>query len=354
MEDFKKKNKGFKIFLIIFALIVLVFIQEGNQEKFISFLDKISGKEMDLVLFKEYPGDNLKYYKGSILKWEKSSLIFLNKDGEQKWVKDFYFMEPDLLLGQNYIYAMDKSTGDIYKINSQGDTILRLQLQTPIFNIKESGSYLMAHIKGEGERLIIIDEAGERVLDQPIPGNILTFGVNADGSRYVYSTIKLEGSHITSQLFVLNKNGKVKYKMSFEDEVVFSTSFINDQVLLLTDNNLRLILNGNVKWSKEFPLIKDSYIGDNKIYVLYDNKLEIMDFGGRVEKKVALGLDYEKILPLEKSIALYGNKNLSILQNGKEIIKYIGEKEIVDLRAYNDFIALHYEDYIEVNKLQSK
>ncbi len=353
MEELKK-HKGFKVFILLFAFVVLIFIQEGNQEKFISFIDKLIGKDMDLVLYKEYPGNNLIYYKGSILQWENNSLIFLNEDGSQAWVKDFSFQEPDIVLGDRYIYAVDKSTGDVYKINNLGDTILRIQLETPIFNLKESGKYIIAHVKDENDRLIIVDEEGKKILNEPIQENILTYQVKDDGSQYVYSTIKIDGTNILSEIFVYNTGGEIEYSMGFKDEIVFSTEFIDDKIVLLTDNNLRVIHNGKEKWSRDYPLIKDISISNNRINLLYGNNLDILDFKGEVKNKIALGIEYKKIVPLEKSIGLYGNKNLSILQNGKEIIKYIGEKDIIDLSKYNDYIALQYDDYIEVYKLEIK
>lgn len=354
MEDLNKDNKGFKIFIIIFTLMVLIFLQEGNQERFIDFVDKLFGKNMELVLDGEYSGNNLMYFRGHVLNWEQNSLKFLDNEGKQKWVKDFTFQEPDILLANNYIYVIDKSTGDIYKVNGQGDTILRIELKSPVFNIKEVDSHLIAHIKGESEGLIILDDEGQRILDQAIDGNILTFNLNEDGSEYVYSTIKMDDRKITSEVFVNTIEGKDKYRMTFDNEIILYTGFIKNKLAVLTDLGLRLIQNGHVKWNKEYPLIKDIHIGDNRIYLLYGDNIEVMDFSGNVKNKVVLGVDYKKMVPLEKSIALVGNKNLSILQNGKEIIKYTGEKEIFDLRAYNNFIALHYDDRIEIHKIQTK
>lgn len=354
MEDLNKDKKGFKIFIIIFALVVLLFLQEGNQEKFIDLVDKLFGKDMELVSDGEYSGNNLMYFRGHVINWEHNSLRFLNSDGSQGWVKDFSFAEPDILLADKNIYVMDKSTGDIYKINGQGDTILRIQLNAPVFNIKEVDDHLIAHIRGEGERLIIIDEEGEIILDQAMEANMLTYGLNQDESMYSYSTIKMDGRKVSSQVFVNNIKGEEKYKMSFDNEIILYTGFIKNKLALLTDLGLKLIDNGQVKWNKEYPLIKDFHLGDNRIYLLYGDNVEVIDFAGNVKYKVVLGVNHEKMVALDKSIALYGNKNLSILQNGKEIIKYTGEKEIIDLWGYNDSIALNYGDHIEILKIQNK
>lgn len=354
MEDLKKVNKGFKIFILLFALMVLVFIQDGNQEKFIDLIDKLVGKNMELILDREYEGNNLLYFKGHILKWEQNSLIFHNNDGSQNWVKDFSFQEPEVVLGENYIYTMDKSTGDIYKINRQGDTILRVQLNTPVLGIKESNKHLISHIKGEEEGLIITNEEGENIANQSVDGNILTSQINEDGSEYIYSTIEMDGRDIVSVVFINNIDGDMKYSLNFDDEIIFTTDYIGNKIVLLTDTTLRVIQNGEVKWSKEYPLIKDIYIGENNIYLLYGNNLDLIDSRGRTKDKISFAIDYDKIVPLEKSIGLYGNNNLSILQNGREIIKYIGEKEFISVRGYKDFIALNYENHIEVHKIQDK
>ena len=58
-----------------------------------------------------------------------------------------------------------------------------------------------------------------------------------------------------------------------------------NEIIALSDRSLYLIKDDKIMWKKEFDLIKDIYLGKDKIYILYSNYLETIDFNGNTEEK---------------------------------------------------------------------
>lgn len=351
----KRMNKGFMFFLILFVLIILVFAKEENQQKLTALINNISNKEIVLELDKEYSEDNLIYFNDSILKWDKGTLAYLDEEGNIKFYKEYGFDEPEMLLGEKYIYVFDKSLGDIYIMDAKGDTISSFNLNKRIFNIKEYGDNILVHYKGEDEGVEIIDMDGKQVLPSMKDKNILTYALNNSNKSYGYSSINQDKSAIKSKFNLYNSKGDLEYSIDIKDKPIVYSEFMSNDVLIMTDSDLNYISKGEIKWSREFPLIKDLIIYNNRIYLLYGDNLEIIDHNGETDKKITFGLEYEKIFVIDKTyICLYGNKDILILQNGEEIIKYMGKDHIEKISGDIQNLAINYKNEMDIFKVAVK
>ena len=352
MEETKKTYKGFKLFILIFALLAVVFFKEENQQKVVKIYNDLTSKEIELQLNKQYQGANINFFDNTLIKWEDNNLTFLNNDGSKKWIKEFDFIEPEIVYSDKTICVLDKSLGDIYLLDSNGDTISKIQLKMPIFNIKESHNNLLIHIKEEGTESLKIIYKGENSLDELIKvnENILTYSLNNDSTKYVYSSLKLTNSDIISKMVINSIEGIEEYSVEIPNEIIISTEFIKDKVIIITDSTLNIADNGEIKWSKEYPLIKDVFINNNEIYLLYGDNIEVIDLEGETKSKTTFGIDYKRIALVGDYIVLYGNKDLIILQDYNEVLRYKAEEDIIKIVGNNNQIILHHNDKVQVLK----
>lgn len=352
MNETKVMHKGFKIFVLILILIVVIFIREDNQQKFINFFNKLVSRKTEIQLDRSLEGDNLTFFNGTLIKWEQNSISILNEDGSSRWTKEFDFIEPRVVYGSRNIYIMDKLAGDIYIMDKMGDTVSSIQLYKEIFNLKESINGFIVHLKEEEkDSLEFIDKYGVVLKSLEGTGDVLTYSLNADNSKYVYSNIDISNSSISSKLMVCSIEGKEEYSVNIPNEIVISTSFIKDKIVVTTDSSIKLIEKGVFKWSKEYPLIKDIFIDNNDIYLLYGDNLELLDLNGESKGKITFGVEYNKIIPVESYIALYSNKDLLILQDFQEVLKYKADEDILNVTGNVNSIALHYKNKLEIYKI---
>lgn len=354
MEETKKVSKGFLIFVLVLAIAILVFLQEDNQEKFNNLFNKMTPKELELSLENEYLGSNLGYYKGSLIKFEDSILTYLNSDGEDVWIKDFGFVDPMIYYGDRAIYIVDKAAGDIYALDNKGNTLSKHQLFKAIFNLKETKEGIIVHLKEQGEEtLVMMDKEGNELEEFVAEKNILTYDLNNDNSSYVVTSLSL-GNQLTSHVMVNNMDNDNIYKIDLKDEIVVFTQFIKNQMVIVTDKNVNIVQNKELKWTKEYPLIKDVFIKNNEIYLLYGDNLEVLDLNGESKLKITLGLEYNNIKPIGNFLALYGNQNLMFLDGENEVIKYLADSNIVKLYGDEIAMALKIEDKIQIIKFTVK
>ncbi|WFA08336.1 DUF5711 family protein [Tissierella sp. Yu-01] len=356
MEETKKIHKGFKKFILIFAVFALILMNTQVREKLLELLDGFKRNDLELTLDIQYQGENLNYFQDTLIRWQNNTITYFNNDGSDKWVKKYDFDDPEIIFGHKVIYIMNKSTGDIYLMDNKGDTISRIQINKPIFNLKEFSDNIMVHVKEQDtlEYLYILDKSGNPITDLETNDNILTYGLGKDNTKFVYSTLMANDTELKSTLFLNKITGDEEYSLELPNEIILFSEFLNSEVVVLTNTRLLLVKNGEVSWSKEHNGFNDILIKGNEINLLYDNSLEVFDLSGEVKTKINLSIESNQIIDLGKYIGIHGNKDLAILQNHNEILKYIGEEDILKILGNNNYIAIHYLDKVDVFKLDNK
>ncbi len=362
MEESKKKgNKKFKMFIIIFIIAILFFSKKENQEKLIEILNSIKINQKTLKLIESFPVEedvkDLDLYDKNIMKWRDNKLSFLELDGTLSLEKEFNLEEPYIFFGEKYIYGIDKSSGDIYFLDKKGETINRIQLKTQIFNIKESHSNLILHIRNLNmESINILDKDGNLIGNNLVKDrNILTYSTNKDGSKYVLSLLNLKEGAIKSQIEIFDINGEKLASIDLEKEIVVNLEFTdNEEVIILTDKGLYYIKDNKILWKKQFDLIKDIYLDKDKIYVLYSNYLESIYFDGRTKSKMSFSEEYKKILSLDKHIFLYGDKYIVGIQDEKEILKYESDEKILGLYGTKSNLMIWNPNKVNIFSITNK
>lgn len=357
-QDKQKKGIGIKLFIIFLIGIMLLFTKQESQERFISLITR--GKT---------PKDNLKivgsmkigqgingigFHGKDIIIWENNKLGKFKIDGSNEWEKAFSFDQPMLRFGKDNIYVCEKTTGDIYILNSQGETLKKVELNTEIINLKEENNNTLVHIKNidtDLESIKILDKNGD-IVDEILAegGNILTYSINED--TYAISTLELDEEKLKTKVETFKISGELLYTSFFNDEIVLFSSFIDrDKLLTMSDNTLYLIDRENKLWEKKLQLVKDICIDKNKINILYGNTLETLSLNGETEKKYSFTEEYNNIIAYDKHLVLYGDENIIGLKNGKEIFKYSSDEIILDVLESKQNLIVIYENKIDVLSL---
>lgn len=360
MEEEKKSNhKEFKIFIIIFLIASLFLLKEENLNKIKELLGSINNKDKVLTIidsfkYEEEPVD-LNVYDNTIILWQNNKLSFKELDGTNIIEKEFNFEEPSIHYGNNNIYVMDKSTGDIYFLNKKGETINREQLNKEIFNLRESNKNVIYHMKSQDKEIInVSDKDGVQVGNYSYENkSILTYEASDRGSKNAIAVLDINEGTIKSHVDFYGKNNEKVHELDILGEIVVFLGYTSkDELVILTDNGLYFIKDGEVLWKKKFDLIKDIYMDNDKIYLLYSNYLETIYFNGKTESKIGFGEDYKKIVPFQKNVILYGNNNITIVEKDKQILKH--EEDILGVYSGKDNIVVLVPGEIKTYRVNNK
>ncbi len=169
----------------------------------------------------------------------------------------------------------------------------------------------------------------------------------------VISFLTLNEGILKSQIDCYGKNKEKLNSLNIEGEIVIYLDFtLNNEIVALSDGSLYFIKDGKIMWKKQFDLIKDIYTAEDKIYILYSNYLESIDFDGRTENKIGFTEEYNKILPFQGKILAYGANNIAIVEGDKQILKH--EDNINGVFIDKDQILLWSPDQVKTYKISSK
>lgn len=359
MEKERENNhKVFKIFIIILIIGGLFLFKKENQEKIMGMINSITNKEKTLILLDSFPkGDlvDLNIYDDTIVKWDDNKLSFLNIDGIKIMEKEFNFTDPHIFFGENIIYPMDKATGDIYYLNKKGETIDRLEMDKEIFNFEEINQNVIFHGKTLNmENVNILD--GERIQIGHYSydaEHILTYSTNKEGTKNILALMDLNQGLIKSRIDCYGENNEKLYEIEIDGEIVVYLGFTpKDEIVALTDSGIYFIKDEEVLWKKDLNLIKDIYLNEGGIHILYSNYLEVIDFDGKTKDKIGFIEEYKKIRAFKNNVLVYGNNNMALVQGEKEILKE--EMEIRDIYTSKSKILVLGTEELNIYEVISK
>lgn len=344
MEERESIHKGFKVFIIVFTVIILLFI---NRERII---DIFQGQNADLDLVDRIEDDyDYRFFNGEILRYNENGLAHMEDFDKVIIQKDFGFSEPLMRFGKNNVYYCDAATGDIYVLNNELETISQFNLGMSIFNIYESNKYIMVHSKEDPEHLYSINREGNIIYKNSPGKSILSYDMGAN--TYAFSTLLIEDD-IVSTLHLYNFEGELVDTIDFENEVIFQFNYSGDDLILLTDKGMYMI-NREILWEKEFSLIKNILLYNENIYLLYSNYLEIFNLSGESLDIIELEEDYDMMIKVEDNIILYGEKEILIIRD-EENYKLGIDDIIKSVSSNGNQLIVNTDDYTNIYEFKTR
>lgn len=352
MDVKRKSNKLLKLIVLLLIAIILIFSHKEIQEKFINFISNTSNDKRKLQVVKsihiDAAIDNIAYYDNNIITWSDKKLTIYDLNGSKIWEKEFNLTDPKTTIGENRIYVYDKALGDVYYLNSKGETLGRFQTGVEIVNIMEASNNIIVHTKEEGIRIMDLDGgiAATRLIED---NSILTYSLNNNSSIYSFSTLNLNGENIKSEIQTYNIGGEFLSTLYLDDQIVLYLRFTDrNRLIALTDKGLYCIDDGNILWEKELNLVKDIYIKDGNIGVLYGNTFELFSMDGSSKDKYTFSEEYKKMIPFGGYTVLYGSNHIIGLKGGEEVFEYESEDPINKVVQGNQNLIVVYGSRIDI------
>lgn len=353
-----KLSKSFKIYLIILLVLAIIFINPVSREQIFNTLNLFSKPEKELKLVNEFNVDKqvekVDIFSEKVIAWKDKKLSFLDFNGFETFKKDFEFKEPDITFGEEIIYVMDKSSGNIYLLDKNGETIERINLKTPFNELKEKGENMYIYRKdGDKESVDIVDRKGNilKTHEEKIP--ILNMTMRNTDMEYLVSTLDLD-KDIKSIVSIYSIEDKEIGSIELKDELVAYNEFIRDKIIIATERNIYLLEDGKIKWDKKIDNLKDIKVINKDIYILYNNKFQIIDLKGKTKEEIVLTSDLEDIRFIEESILLFGKRNILIPQKNKDILNFKTKEDILDLKYHDGNLLIQKQGKVEIYNIKKK
>lgn len=330
------ENKGFKIFILVFTLLIVAFFSSKYKDK---IMPRETMKTLEIV--QQIPtseGEKVRVYDDIIVKYKDDFISTLNIDGTSKWEKKLNFERPLVFPGEKAIYFCQGTTGELYFLDFDGNSTKKVELGIDVEKIIEKEGILYAICKDKDKEVLKLIDNGGNILATITSGEkILNFDFNMDKSKVVISSLIARDGNIQSNLSFYSIKGDILSNVGFNDEIVTFLKFIDkDIVVAMTDKAIYKINSQTVVWNQNIEALKDIYVDNSekeKVYALVGKSLKIFDSNGEIQEDIVLDGEYKKMYSYNGILILVGDKNVLGFKKGKEILNYAieeGEKVIID------------------------
>lgn len=346
----KKKLKWIMIIVVIYLIFSLarwlnIFNFKSNSIKELSEVETI--ERMDYNKFKIYD-DRLILYN------DTDGVIYLKNDEILPITAGI--ADKEIIFGENNIYVIDKVVNIVKILDLDGAEVNTLFLAKTLFKLKEENNKLLMHYKDpEGESIEIMNLEGvvenENKVDR---GNILTIDLNEKASNYIISVLDTTKGDIVSTVSYYNMKNDKLWSLDIKNEIVMRVHTVGSENIICTDENIHLVNNRKIVWSKKIDDIDSLEVYNSKIYLLYNKTIEIVNLEGKTEYKLGLERDYEDMIYTNDTLILFGDRNILGIKNGEKILEQINDNKIVDMEYNKDNIIIVNIDNIKYYQLKNK
>lgn len=354
----KKQRKILRISSIIVLIIAIILIIPASRERLFRGSKLFSRSEKELLLIKDLNVgsgiEEIDISYDTIIASKYKSLNFYDFNGAEILKKDFKWKELDIVFGKELIYAMDKSSGKLEILNKEGKRLEKIDLKMPFDRLKEEGENIHIYRKdGDAEYIDTIDRKGSSVNthEERIP--ILTLSMRDNGQEYMVSSLE-QDERLNSMLDIYSIEGEHLENISLKDRVVVYSQYIGKEILVASGKNIYLLKDGKIKWEKKINNLKDIEARDRKIYLLYDDKFEILNLKGKIKEEFTLSSDLEKIKFIGKDPLLFGKRNIVMPQKKNHILNFETDEDIVDLKYSEGSLLIQKKAKLEIYKIKEK
>lgn len=309
-----KKTNIIKYGLIILLLIILYFFINNlvleMVQKPVEMVAKASiWQDLEIVNYNLGPS--------SVISWDENKLRFYNLQGglikeisSNGYFTNIYFFDDDVAL-------LDKQLNILYIYNSLGEEKDRIELIGSVYTVKKMGSkyYILKKENKDNKNIEAIYSLNRDGKDTQIYETdkfIVNFSV--DGSKILVSEISTENFAYKSSISDIDGSNIIKY--DFDNETVLDMKRMGGRLIAITNKNIYALYD-NRKEKVEFSNFKDYYFDNDRIIVLYSNKLEIFDNRLRVVETYDIDITAMGFFKHNDGYFVYGPT---------DIMGYIGQK----------------------------
>lgn len=363
----KKSNKqnkiGFKIFFLIFIIISILIIKKGNQNEIISNVKSLFNVEKTLETIGTIPmgsDEEVNLYDNKIIKKDNEKLVAFELEGIKSWEKNIDFDENLVFLGNKFIYLCNKELGDIQVLRDNGESTQNIKTNPQISNVAEKDdNLLLLFKKKEKEELVIMGRDEEILGNTSIEGaHIFSTAINNSKTKYAISTLKTESGNISNYVCFYKINGEEIKNIDLGENLILYIEFIADNsIIVLTDEEILCLNDGNIIWTQEFEDGEDIYIDkeNGELYLLYEKNIKVLSSVGKVIREIDLTENYKKMVPFNTNkLLLYGDEYIMILDGDRRILKYKNEEKIKEVIVKKSNIILIDSDKINIMDIKNK
>lgn len=339
------------LFLVALIIVYGLYIFKDGTSIFNNKIYKLSK-------IREININSLTYNKllnDGILTYNNEKDIFYNFKGEKVWEKNNNEF-PKYIYVNNFLYKVFENKINV--IDYEGKESIITLNNDVVLNIKEDNNFFYIITNNNNIDSAYIYSNTTELISQ-INGSqhrIINICYDATSEKLLLNKFYIKDKSIISNLNFYSNNGDKLWDKDINNEIVISSFFINNEIVIITDKSICLFdKNGNLLWQSNCfnKLIDYALDKTNKsMYLLVQNdgnrELLKITIDGKIDDKIVLSEKFDNIRIEEKNIYIYNDNNLTMINNMKLNTLFTSEEKFIDFKATdNKLYILFYNKFVE-------
>jgi len=368
MYKVRRKGYSFISLILLFLIILVVF----------NFKDIVNSVQPDLSFGKtkvneifrmkkdNFENDNSIFVvKNGLIQIKENKMYYINNEYESLWMKEINGNDIEIYSSNNFIYVIDRNTGDIFKVDYQGNIVSRKYSQGNFLKIIFfSDSELV--VLGSNYHIFKYDEELNILKEENLNLEHI-FDVKFYNDKYYILNIENKNEFFFTRLVMLNENFEFISNSNINDEILYDV-FLNSNYKILKGNKkiVKIDEHDKIVWETNFNyLIKNIVLGD-RLYInlidiqesqngQYYNFIKVLNSDGIVVKEVQSPIQgINKMLINDSKLYIINDNQICVLNDELEImfLKEI-EENIIDIKFLeNNKILIDTENNIIIYQMK--
>lgn len=297
-----------------------------------------------------------------LLKINGDEIIYYNDQYQPQWYKNIKGDDLGVYNNGHYIYVIDQTVGDIFKINYNGKVLSRIFSQG---RIKQVVNYNDAELVllTSNHTLVRYNENLEKIREKSLELEHVLSVTRYENQYYVLNLEHKNKTYFT-RLVTLDQGFEFLSNLNINEGIFYNMTFKGNQRLIMSNQKL-LLMNDldEILWSLtlDFPVHQVLY--EDLIYVYISGKKEEItyhtlqvydDKGIKIEEVPAPIQDINQMIRNNGRLFLVNDQQLCILNEALEVIfmKEM-EEDIKQLKILGEsHIILNMEEHLGIYMIQ--
>lgn len=336
------------IFLVALIIVYGLFVLKDGTSLFSNSAYTLSKiKEININSLSE-----INFFNNGILTYNKDNTIFYNLNGEKIWEKNNNEF-PKFIYLNKFIYKTLNNKISVMDYKGKEKTITLVD--EDVLSITDENNYfsLITRDKNNNNACYVYGNSFELLSQiKELQHKLINVNYDDKTKKLLTTSFYMKNNSMISNLEFCSLNGDKLWNKEINNEVVISTYFNKNDIIIITDKSICLInKNGELLWQSNCfnRLIDFKFDEINKcIYLLAKNdenrELLKITIEGKIADKIILTEKFDKLKIIENDIYLSNNNNVAVINKMKQNTLFNTKEEIKDYNVFNNKLYILFNN----------
>lgn len=311
-------------------------------------------------------------FQGNVVVYNDNRIRAYDINGQELWSREQKIQSPLLKNSKDMLILADQETGLINAMNSQGEVLWTVNIDSPIADFANNLQGKSAVVIQDGQAggiINIFDELGKATGKVEIDESaIMAINISEDGEMMAASLLSVENNKIETNVVLYSMTGRLLGGNKYDNEIMSKLFYDTENNLIAvgTDHVVCFDKEKGLLWSKSIPhsinklswnnenLLALNLVNERKSVVNTENTIMIIAKDGTIVYEAPIKDSIKAMDSMGSKVIVAGNRTLYYIDS--ELDKLVEKKINSDIEGIQfiseEQLMVTAKEKIEIIKLQ--